>query len=128
MAKGTHIAVVSIPLFSHQSSIIEFCKRLIHLHHHIHITCIFSTIDAPIPATLKLLESLPSSINCTFLPPINKQDLPRDFVLEIELTTAQSMPSFRKSLLSLCSSSTSSPVVALVVDPYASQALEIAKD
>jgi len=38
------------------------------------------------------------------------------------------MPSFRKSLWSLCSTSTSSPVVALVVDPYASQALEIAKD
>jgi len=128
MAKATHIAVVSIPLFSHQSSIIEFCKRLIHLHHHIHVTCIFPTIDAPIPATLKLLESLPSSINCTFLPPINKQDLPHDFVLENELAMAQSMLSFRKSLRSLCSTSISSPVVALVVDPFASQALEIAKE
>jgi len=123
MAKTTHIVVTSIPVFSHQSSIIEFCKRLVHLHHHIHVTCIFPTIDAPIPATLKLLDSLPSSINCTFLTPINKQDLPHDVVLEIELATAQSMPSFRKSLWSLCSTSTSSPVVALVVDPFASQAL-----
>ena len=128
MAKTTHIAVVSIPLFSHQSSIIEFCKRLIHLHHHIHVTCIFPTIDAPIPATLKLLESLPSSINCTFLPPINKQDLPHDFIWENDLATEKSMPSLRNSLRLLCSTSTCTPVSALIVDPFASQALEIAKD
>jgi len=128
MAKTTHIVVTSIPVFSHQSSIIEFCKRLIHLHHHIHITCIFPTIDAPIPATLKLLESLPPSINCTFLPSINKQDLPHDVVLEIELAVVLSMSSLRNSLRLLCSTSTCTPVSALVVDPFASQALEIAKD
>ncbi|KEH18133.1 UDP-glucosyltransferase family protein [Medicago truncatula] len=128
MAKTTHIAVVSIPLFSHQSSIIEFCKRLIHLHHHIHVTCIFPTIDAPIPATLKLLESLPSSISCSFLPPINKLDFPHDVGMEIELAVVQSMPSLRNSLRLLCSTSTCTPVSALVVDPFASQALEIAKD
>jgi len=46
----------------------------------------------------------------------------------MELATAQSIPSFCKSLCSLCSTSTSSPVLALVVHPFASQALEIAKD
>ncbi|CAJ2635098.1 unnamed protein product [Trifolium pratense] len=125
MAKTSHIVVVSIPSFSHQSSIIEFCKRFIHLHHNIHVTCIFPIIDAPIQATLKLLESLPPSINYTFLPPINQQDLPQDGVTQIQLAVAQSMPSFRNSLQSLCSTN---PVVALVADPLASQALEIAKE
>jgi len=85
MAKTTHMAIISIPSFSHQSSIIEFCKRLIHLHHRIHVTCTFPTIDAPIPSTLKLLESLPSSIHYTFLPPINQEHLPQDGVTQIQL-------------------------------------------
>jgi len=125
MAKTTHMAVISIPSLSHQSSIIEFCKRLIHIHHHIHVTCIFPTIDAPIPATLKQLESLPSSIHYTFLPPINQEHLPQDGVTQIQLSVAQSMPSFRNSLRSLCSNN---PVVALVADPLATQAIEISKE
>jgi hydroquinone glucosyltransferase len=125
--RTSHIVVTSIPLFSQESSVIEFCKRLIHVNNHFHVTCIFPTIDAPIPATLKLLESLPSTINCTFLPPINKQDLPQDVPLQIELAVTKSMPSFRDSLSSLCLTSTT-PLVAMVVDPFANQALEIAKE
>jgi len=129
MAKTTHIAVISVPLFSHQSSIIELCKRLIHLHKYIHITCIFPTIDAPIPATLKLLETLPSSINYLFLPPISIQDLPhKDPSLLLLLAVSQSLPSIRSSLIGLlCSTSTTQPV-ALIVDLMATQALEIAKE
>ncbi|KEH18132.1 UDP-glucosyltransferase family protein [Medicago truncatula] len=129
MAKTTHIAVISVPLFSHQSSIIELCKRLIHLHKYIHITCIFPTIDAPIPATLKLLESLPSSINCTFLPPVNIQDLPHeDPSLLLLLAVSQSLPSIHNSLGSLLCSTSTTPPVALIVDLMATQALEIAKE
>ncbi|RHN42111.1 putative hydroquinone glucosyltransferase [Medicago truncatula] len=123
----SHIVVTSIPLFSHESSVIEFCKRLIQVHNHFQITCIFPTIDAPIPATLKLLESLPSTIHCTFLPPIKKQDLPQEVTMQLELGVTKSMPSFRESLSLLCSTSTT-PVVAIVVDPFANQALEIAKE
>ncbi|KAK2352836.1 hydroquinone glucosyltransferase [Trifolium repens] len=125
MAKTIHIAVISIPSFSHQSSIIKFCKRLTHLHHHIHVTCIFPIIDAPIPATLKLFESLPPSIHYTFLPPINQQDLPQDGLSQIQLAVAQWMPSFRDSLQLLCSTNL---MVALVADPLASQSLEVAKE
>ncbi|XP_012574006.1 hydroquinone glucosyltransferase-like [Cicer arietinum] len=124
---SSHIVVTSIPIFSHQCSVIEFCKRLIHINKHFHVTCIFPTIDAPIPSTLKLLESLPSSIKCIFLPPIKKQNLPQDVTLQLEHAVSQSMPSFRKSLTSLSSTSTT-PLVALIVDPFANQALEIAKD
>jgi len=129
MAKATHIAVVSIPVFSHQSSINDFSKRLICLHHHIHITCIFPTIGAPFPATLKLLESLPSSINYIFLPPISIQDLPhRDPSLFLLLAVSQSLSSVHNSLVSLLCSTSTTPLVALIVDLMSTQALEIAKE
>ncbi|KAJ1388298.1 UDP-glycosyltransferase family, conserved site [Sesbania bispinosa] len=127
MAKTTHIAVISIPAFSHQASIIEFCKKLLHLHQHFHVTCIFPTIAAPIPATVKLLESLPSTIDFTFLPSVNKEDLPQDVspAVQIQLAVSQSMQSFHNTLRSLCSTT---PLVALVADPFANEALEIAKE
>ncbi|KAK7395587.1 hypothetical protein VNO78_16149 [Psophocarpus tetragonolobus] len=127
MAKTTHIAVISIPAFSHQASIIEFCKRLIDLHHHIHVTCIVPTIDTPLPTTLTLLKSLPSNIHHTFLPPINKQDLPQEApsAVQIQLAVSQSMPSLRIALESLLSTTL---LHALIVDPFANEALEIAKE
>ncbi|ESW12766.1 hypothetical protein PHAVU_008G140600 [Phaseolus vulgaris] len=127
MAKTTHIAAISIPAFSHQASIVEFCKRLVHLHHHFHVTCIFPTIDAPLPATLTLLKSLPSNINYTFLPPINKKDLPEDApsAVQIQLAVSKSMPHFQQALGSLLSTMS---LVALIADPFANEALEIAKE
>ncbi|CAJ1779802.1 unnamed protein product [Sphenostylis stenocarpa] len=127
MAKTTHIAVISIPAFSHQVSIVEFCKRLVHLHHHFHVTCIFPTIGAPLPATLTLLESLPSNINYTFLPPVNKQDLPQDVpsAVQIQLAVSLSMPSFQHALEFLLSTTS---LEALIADPFANEALEIAKE
>ncbi|XP_014497013.1 hydroquinone glucosyltransferase-like [Vigna radiata var. radiata] len=127
MAKTTHIAVVSIPAFSHQASIVEFCKRLVHVHHHFQVTCIFPTIDAPLPATLTLLKSLPSNINYSFLPPINKRDLPQDALsaVQIQLAVSQSMPSIQHVLRSLLSTT---PLVALIADLFANEALEIAKE
>ncbi|XP_004492195.1 hydroquinone glucosyltransferase [Cicer arietinum] len=128
MAKTIHIAVISIPAFSHQASIIQFCKNLIHLHNHFHITCIFPTIDSPLPSTLTLLKSLPPNINYTFLPPINKQNLPQHLspAVQIQLAVSQSMPSFHNTILSLSSSSTT-PILALISDPFANESLEIAK-
>ncbi|RZC00106.1 hydroquinone glucosyltransferase-like [Glycine soja] len=128
MAKTTHIAVISIPAFSHQASIVEFSKRLVHLHRHFHVYCIFPTIDAPPPATLAMLESLPSNINYNFLPPVHKQDLSHDdapSMVQIDLAVSQSMPSFRHMLGSLLSTT---PLVALIADPFANEALEIAKE
>ena len=118
MAKTTHIAVISIPAFSHQASIVEFSKRLVHLHRHFHVYCIFPTIDAPPPATLAMLESLPSNINYNFLPPVHKQDLSHDdapSMVQIDLAVSQSMPSFRHMLGSLLSTT---PLVALIADPF----------
>ncbi|KAK7256461.1 hypothetical protein RIF29_29911 [Crotalaria pallida] len=126
-SKTIHLAVVSIPAFSHQASIVEFCKRLVHFHHHFHVTCIFPTIDTPPSATITFLQSLPPNIHYTFLPPIKKQDLPQQHppAVQIQLAVSQSMPSFRLALKSLCTSNT---LAALVADPFANDALEIAKE
>ncbi|XP_061368490.1 hydroquinone glucosyltransferase-like [Gastrolobium bilobum] len=127
MAKATHIAAISIPAYSHQASIVEFCKRLVHLHPHFNVKCIFPTIDAPVPATIAFLESLPPNIDYTFLHPVNKKDLPQDVApaVQIQLAVSQSMQYFREALRSLCSST---PVVALVSDPFANESLELAKE
>ncbi|OIV89648.1 hypothetical protein TanjilG_12734 [Lupinus angustifolius] len=126
--KITHIAVVSIPAFSHQASIVEFCKRLVHFHHNFHVTCIFTTIDSPPQATITFLQSLPPNIDYIFLPPINKQDLPKGVPLSLQISHAvsQSLPSFHHALQSLCSSN--NPLVALIADPFANETLEIAKE
>ncbi|KEH16439.1 putative hydroquinone glucosyltransferase [Medicago truncatula] len=130
MAKTIHIAAISIPAFSHQASIIEFCKKLIHHHNHFHITIIFPTIDSPLQATLTLLKSLPSNITYTFLPPINKKSLPQNLspAVQIQLAVSQSMPSFHTTISSLCSSSTTPPLVALITDPFANESLEVLKE
>ncbi|XP_050892292.1 hydroquinone glucosyltransferase [Lathyrus oleraceus] len=127
MAKRIHIALVTIPAFSHQASMIEFSKNLIHHHNHFHITIIFPTIDSPLPSTLTLLKSLPSSITYIFLPPINKLNLPQNLspAVQIQLAVSQSMPSFHTTISSL---SQSSPVVALVSDPFANESLLVAKE
>ncbi|MED6225690.1 hypothetical protein PIB30_096083 [Stylosanthes scabra] len=128
MAKITRIAAISIPAFSHQASILEFCKRLVHLYPNIHVTCIFPTIDSPPSATITFLQSLPSSnVDHIFLPPINKQNLPQDAppAVQIQLAVSQSMPSFRATLHQLHSTT---PFVALIADTFASEALEVARD
>ncbi|KAK7336158.1 hypothetical protein VNO77_16691 [Canavalia gladiata] len=127
MANITHIAVFTLPAFTHQASIIEFCKRLLHLHQHIQVTFIFPTIGAPIPATLTLLDSLPSTTNHIYLPPANEEDLPQNITLAMQVhhAVSQSMPHFRDTLESLCATT---QLAALVVDPFANEALEIAKD
>ncbi|CAL0302902.1 unnamed protein product [Lupinus luteus] len=126
--KITHIAVVTIPAFSHQASIVEFCKRLVHFHHNFHVTCIFTTIDSPPQATITFLQSLPPNIDYIFLPPINKQDLPKDVPLAVQIQHAvsKSLLSFHHALKSLCSSN--NPLVALISDPFANETLEIAKE
>ncbi|XP_061344656.1 hydroquinone glucosyltransferase-like [Gastrolobium bilobum] len=127
MAKATHIAVISIPSFSHQASIVAFCKRLVHLHPNFHVTCIFPTIGTPNPSSFAFLDSLPSNIDYIFLPPVNKEDLPQDVsqAVQCNLAVSQSMPYFRDTLGSLCSTT---PMVALVADPFANEALKIAKE
>lgn len=134
----THIALVSNPAFSHQVSILEFAKRLVHnhnhLHHHhqhyhnFHVTCIIPTLsNSSSPTKLPFFDSLPPTIQCIFLPPVDFEDLRNGEFLEsqVQLSVSRSMPSVRETLRSLA---TRSNVVALVVDAFAHEALEFGKE
>ncbi|XP_028785418.1 hydroquinone glucosyltransferase-like [Neltuma alba] len=136
-----HIAAISIPAFSHQASILQFSKRLVHLHPHLQVTCIFPTIDSPPDPTIAILQTLPSSIHCIFLPPISKHDLvdPQHNstpppAVQIQLAVSRSLPSLCDALKSLRFGSSSPspssppPLVALITDPFANEVLEIAKE
>ena len=126
----TRIALVSIPAFSHQVSILEFAKRLLHLHQgHFHVTCIIPTLGSSNTASKPFFDSLPPTIHCIFLPPVNFDDLKNSVSLEAQLSLAvsRSMPSIREALKTLISTS-SYNLVALVVDAIAHEALEFGKE
>ncbi|KAL2336862.1 hypothetical protein Fmac_011308 [Flemingia macrophylla] len=128
MAKTTHIAIVSSPGFSHLVPIVEFTKRLINLHPNFHVTCIVPSLGSPQESSKAYLKTLPSNIDSIFLPPISKEKLPQGVVnpgLLIQYTVTLSLPSVHEVLKSL---SSKAPLTALVVDVFAFQTLEFAKE
>ncbi|MED6148061.1 hypothetical protein PIB30_049583 [Stylosanthes scabra] len=130
MEKPNCVAIIPSPGFSHLSSIIEFAKRLVNLLKSFHITLLIPTIGNNGPASepsKAILQSLPSTINYTFLPPIHNQDLPQEAPVAFTVQTAvsRSLPSIRDGLMSLYSSSR---LVAIVADLFAIHALILAKE
>ncbi|KAI9078687.1 hypothetical protein K1719_039367 [Acacia pycnantha] len=127
METKTHVALISIPAFSHQVSILEFAKRLVHLHPDFHVTCIIPTIGSPPSASVPFLRALPPAIDHVFLPPVSFHDLPETTSLQVQLQLAvsRSIPLVREALSSLVSSTN---LVAVVVDPFANEVIELAKE
>lgn len=128
-ANKTHIALVTVPLYSHLLSIVEFSKRLLHLHNDVHFTCIIPTLGSPGNATKALLLSLPSNIHYVLLPPPDLQDLPRHTdhpALLIQLTISRSLPSIYHELERLLTST--SPIVAVIADALVDEVPEFVKD
>ncbi|XP_020232895.1 hydroquinone glucosyltransferase [Cajanus cajan] len=124
MEKPTHVALVSSPGFTHLVPITEFSKRLVKHHPNFHVTCIIPSLG-PLPESSKAyLKTLPSNIHTILLPPINKEQLPQPGIL-IQLTITYSLPSIHEILKSRFSKD---PLAALVVDAFACQALEFAKE
>jgi len=127
MAKTTHIAVIPSPGFSHLVPIVEFTKRLATNHPNFHVTCIIPSLGSPPDSSKAYLQTIPPNINSIFLPPINKQDLPQGVhpgVL-IQLTVTRSLPSIHQALKSLTSKT---PLVAIIADAFAFEALDFAKE
>ncbi|KAK4267878.1 hypothetical protein QN277_024603 [Acacia crassicarpa] len=127
----THIAVVPSPGFSHLIPILEFSKRLVHLHPDFHVTCIIPSLGSPSTASIDYLNSLPSNnIHSFFLPPISISELPQQQspAFQSKLAMTKSLPSLREILNSLMCSKTSPPLAALVADTLAYEALDIAKE
>ncbi|XP_057441076.1 hydroquinone glucosyltransferase-like [Lotus japonicus] len=127
----THIAIVLVPIYSHIRSILEFCKRLAHLHQDIHITCINPTFESPCSYVVKaLFENLPSNIECMFLPPVNLDDMAQtsDPAILIQATIIRSLPSIYNVLNTLHCSSNSRGLASIVVDGLITQVLPMANE
>ncbi|CAI8606316.1 unnamed protein product [Vicia faba] len=103
MEKTVHIAIVPGPWYSHLVSILQFSKLLVQLHPDFHITCFIPTLGSPSTASNSFLQTLPSNINYTFLPPVYPKDLPQESTLEskIQLTVTLSLPFLHQALNSL---------------------------
>ncbi|XP_020206342.1 hydroquinone glucosyltransferase [Cajanus cajan] len=127
MAATTHIAIVTVPVYSHLRSILEFSKRLVHLHHDINVTCINPTFGSPCNNTKSLFDSLPSTINYMFLPPINLEDLPHDThpAIQVQVTISRSLPLIYDALKTLHASRR---LVAVISDGLMSQVLHFGKE
>jgi len=127
MEKTVHIAVVPGVGYTHLVPILQFSKRLVQLHPNFHVTCFIPTLGSPSSATKSILQTLPSNINHTFLPPVNPNDLPQETTLEsqILLTLTNSLPYLHQALKSLAKEI---PLVALVVDSFSVEVLNIGKD
>ena len=128
MEKTIHIAVVPGVGYSHLVPILQFSKLLVHLHPYLHVTCIIPTLGSLPTDSKTILQTLPSSINHTFLPPIHPNDLlPLGTTLEtqMQLTVTHSLPHLHQALKSLA---LRTPLVALVVDSFSVEAVDFAKE
>ncbi|XP_047181471.1 hydroquinone glucosyltransferase-like [Vigna umbellata] len=127
MEVKTHIAIVSVPVYSHLRSILEFSKRLIHLHHDIHVTCINPTFGSPCNNTKALFDSLPLTLNQMFLPPVNLEDLPHDThpAIQVQVTISRSLPLIYDALKALHATSR---LVAIISDGLITQVLPFGKE
>ncbi|KAK4267872.1 hypothetical protein QN277_024598 [Acacia crassicarpa] len=127
MEKVTRIAVVASPGFSHLVPILEFSKRLVHLHPDFHVTCIITTLESPPSSSIAYLQTLPSNIDSIFLPPIPKQELPQDVIpgVHVQLTVTLSLPYIHNELKSIKSKI---GLAAFVVDGFSLEALDFASE
>lgn len=121
-----HVAILPSPGMGHLIPLVELAKRLVH-QHNLSITFIVPTDGSPSKAQKSVLESLPSTINSTFLPPVSLIDLPGDTKIETTIThtVKRSLPSLRDVLKSLIASTR---VVALVVDLFGTDAFDVAQE
>ena len=127
MEKTIHIAVVPGVGYSHLFSILQFSKLLVQLHPYFHVTCFIPSLGSLPTDSKSILQTLPSNITCTFLPSVNSKDLPQGATMESQmyLTLNYSLPYLHEALKSLAKEI---PLVALVVDCFAVEALSIGKE
>lgn len=126
MEQKSHIAILPCPGMGHLIPLLELAKVFADLHHNFHVTCIIPTIGSPSKAMATVLKALPTSIDHVFLPPVNSEDLHTLHPgFQMSRTITLSLPSLRDVLKSLVATTR---LAALVVDPFAIEALEVAKE
>ncbi|XP_023527084.1 hydroquinone glucosyltransferase-like [Cucurbita pepo subsp. pepo] len=126
---SVHIVMLPSPGMGHLIPLLEFAKRLLTFNHHFTITFAIPSDGPPTTAQISVLCSLPPQIRHVFLPPISLNDLPLDSRMEtiITLTVARSVPSLRDLLESMVADNQTN-LVALVVDHFCIDALDVGKE
>ena len=125
MEQKPHIAILTSPGMGHLIPLVELAKLLV-LHHDFRITCIIPIIGSPSKAIKEVLQSLPPTIEHIFLPPVSLEELEgQQPGIQISVTMTRSMPSFRDVLKSLVATTR---LAALVLDPFSSDGLYVAKE
>ncbi|XP_058096084.1 hydroquinone glucosyltransferase-like [Magnolia sinica] len=121
-----HIAILPSPGMGHLIPLCEFAKRIV-LHHDCSATVIALAADSSSKAQNAVLDGLPKNINSIQLPPIPLDDVPKDAKIEtrISLTVKRSLGLIRDVLKKLASTHR---LVALVVDLFATDAFDLAKE
>ncbi|KAK7293266.1 hypothetical protein RJT34_16129 [Clitoria ternatea] len=122
--KTTRIVIVPSPGFSHLLSILEFSKRLIQHSNGLHVTCLIPTVESPPESSKAIVQTLPSTIQSTFLPSVHFND-DTPMASQVQMTMTQSLPFIREALKDLTSTSN---LVAMAADLFASDALICAKE
>ncbi|XP_028758515.1 hydroquinone glucosyltransferase-like [Neltuma alba] len=110
---------------------VEFCKRLLHLHPHFHCTVIIPTVESHGNAQKTLLEALPtnSSIQYIFLPPPSLNDLASQETNPatlIQISMYRSLPNIYEELNKFVNET--APFGAVLVDALLDQVVEFVKD
>lgn len=123
----TGVVIVPTPGMGHLIPLAEFARRLVFLHHGLTVTFIIPNDGLFVESQKKLLQTLPTSVSFTFLPPVSFSDLPEDSKIEtrIALTLTRSIIHVRESFKVIAESTR---VVALVVDLFGTEVFELAKE
>ncbi|KAF8380090.1 hypothetical protein HHK36_027560 [Tetracentron sinense] len=124
--EAPHIAIVPSPGMGHLIPLVEFAKRLV-LHHNLSVTLIIPTDGSPSKPQQVILHSLPKTITSVFLPPVSFDDLSDDVKIETRIftTVTRSLSYLRDSFKVLAATTR---LVALVVDPFGTDAFDVAKE
>ncbi|AEE81978.1 UDP-Glycosyltransferase superfamily protein [Arabidopsis thaliana] len=124
-SKTPHVAIIPSPGMGHLIPLVEFAKRLVHLHG-LTVTFVIAGEGPPSKAQRTVLDSLPSSISSVFLPPVDLTDLSSSTRIEsrISLTVTRSNPELRKVFDSFVEGGRLP--TALVVDLFGTDAFDVA--
>lgn len=124
MERRIDIAVVSVPILSHQIAISEFCKKLVNLNPNFHITIIIPVLDSLPNASKSMIKSSSSlNIDTIVLPSVN---LPQETTpsLKLPLSMKKSVPFILNALNSITSTT---KLVSIVADYFAYEVFPFAK-
>ncbi|XP_073314252.1 hydroquinone glucosyltransferase-like [Primulina huaijiensis] len=124
ITSNPHIAIIPTPGIGHLIPLLEFAKKLLHLHD-ISATFLIPNEGQPLTTAQKtFLLAIPPGISYISLPPVNLDDLPSGTKIETRIshTVARSLPSVRHVVESL---NGTQKLVALVADLFATDVFDI---